>query len=343
MNLAHPLEGKPHNVIRLACIGTGYISAVHAESCRNCDSVELAGVYSRHEDSGLRFARRFSIPRVYTDYGELLSDKQIDAVVIGLPTPMHREFTIRAAQAGKHILCEKPIALTVEDGEEMINAAQKSSVVLMIAHVLRFWPEYRTTKSVIDAGTMGSIRSMGAYRLSAMPEWSADNWLLDAAQSGGVPVDLLVHDIDFIGWLLGEPVSVKANGTIVNSNFVNSVASIFQYNEAIACAEAGYILPRGEAFKMGFRIVCENGTIEYSNQSNPTLVMTLGGKPFTPPPVSIVDPYSEQIGYFAECVRETRYPSQCPPREALSSLVIALKIQRLIREGTPTSIGKFNG
>jgi len=325
-------EKNAQRVVRLACIGTGFISAIHAENCRNLGTVELTAVYSRHHDSGARFAEKYSIPRVYTDYEELLSDKQIDAVLICLPTPMHREFSIRAAEVGKHILCEKPIALTVEDGEEMIESAEKNNVVLMIAHVLRFWPEYVMAKSKIDEAQTGRIRSVAAYRLSAPPEWSSGNWLLDASQSGGVPVDLMVHDIDFIEWLLGEPRSVKASGALARSNFVESVASVFEYDHAIAYAEAGYILPRSESLRMGFRIVCENGVIEYSNRSHPTLAISREGEPVTYPFVPSLSPYGAQMSYFAECVRNARYPSQCPPRAALSSLAIALQINRSITE-----------
>lgn len=313
--------------MRIACVGTGYINAIHAQSCRNAKDVELAAVYSRREESGRSFAQKFSIPRVYTDYEQLLRDKQIDAVVIGLPTPLHKEFTVRAARAGKHILCEKPIALSTGDCEEMIGEAKKSDVIFMIGHVLRFWPEYVATKSVIDNGVMGGIRSLATYRLSAIPEWSSGNWLVDGSQSGGVPVDLQIHDIDFIRWMLGQPISLKSIGTMINSNFINSVVSTFGYEKAVAYSEAGYILPRNEKFKMGFRIMCEKGIIEYDNHSIPTLAMALDGKPFKYPSLSTIDPYTVQISYFIECVQKSQYPQQCPPIAALQALEIALKIK----------------
>lgn len=97
---------------------------------------------------------------------------------------------MRAIESSRHVLCEKPVSLNAEDGVEISESAARKGVVFMVAHVIRFWPEYIRTKESIDSGSVGKIRNIYAYRFGTIPGWSTDNWLLDLSKSGGVPVDL---------------------------------------------------------------------------------------------------------------------------------------------------------
>lgn len=318
-------------MLNLAVLGTGFISNVHASSAQNLADVRLAAVYSRNEERARQFAQQFGIPKTYTDYNALLSDAGVDAVIIGLPTPFHKSYTLLAASAGKHVLCEKPIALTLDDADSMIAACRQNAVVLMIAHVLRFWPEYVSAKALVDQGTFGPVRAVSAHRLQVVPQWSAGGWLLDPQQSGGVPVDLHIHDLDIICWFLGSPTRLTARGLQVPGGLVKEVISVLEYSDdRIAYAEAGFLLPKGDSLKMDFRIICETGVIEYSNQSQPTLRAFQSGKAVSLPPLPQEDGYTSQLRYFVECVRAGEPPDRIPAEAARLALELALEAKRQV-------------
>jgi predicted dehydrogenase len=226
---------------------------------------------------------------------------------------MHHAAALQAAEARKHILCEEPIARTVGEGEEMIQSAAAAGVVLMIAHVLRLWPEYVAAKQLSESGSLGRIVSLSAHRLSSVPRRSSSDWLLDARQSGGVPVDLHIHDIDFIRWLLGEPHDTAAIGTRDPNGLVNDVVSLFQFKDTLAHAHASYALPEGEKFRAGYRLIGERGILEYDNLLQPTLRLSQNGEAQPVPALPSPDPYTAQLEYFAECVRTSAKPLRCPP------------------------------
>jgi predicted dehydrogenase len=323
-------------MINLAIIGTGFISHTHAASARDLPDVRLHAVYSRSEDRARQFAEQYDIPRTFTDYATLLAEGEIDAVIIGLPTPLHREFTEQATAAGKHILCEKPVALTLEDTDAMIAACDQADVILMIAHVLRFWPEYVSAKTLVDNGVFGPVRAVSAHRLNIVPQWSAGGWLLDPQQSGGVPVDLHIHDLDIICWFLGSPMRLTARGLQTQDGLVKEVISLLEFPDGrIAYAEAGFLLPEGDSLKMDFRIICEKGVIEYSNQSQPTLRAFQAGKPVSLPPLPQEDGYTAQLRYFAECVQSGKSPERMPPAAARLALQLALEAKSQV-EATAT-------
>src|SRR5690348_134079 len=128
----------------------------------------------------------FSHVRGVTDWRELAADAEIDVVDVCLPTDMHPEVTLGALTAGKHVLCEKPMALTAEDCDRMVEAARKSDRVMMVAQVLRFWPEYRVLHDFVQRGNYGAVRSATFVRSCGIPDWS--KWLTNEARSGGAVV-----------------------------------------------------------------------------------------------------------------------------------------------------------
>ena len=315
-------------MIKLGFAGTGYINQIHARAAKGLKDISLSAVFSRSKKSGEQFANRFSIANSFTNYEEMLN--VIDAVIIGLPTPLHKEYSIKALKFSKNVLCEKPIALELNDALEMRSDSDKSKKFLMIAHVLRFWPEYLALKKIIENGSAGNIKKIYAYRFASIPQWSSNNWLLDKNQSGGVPVDLLIHDIDFIRWMLGEPIKYYAVG---NKNkeglIVNSTVS-FQYKNAIGVAEAGYVLGKDSRFRMGFNVITDNCVFDYSNLREPTLLVEGNDGILTTVLIEDIDAYSCQLSYFIECIKKNRAPKQIELSDAIESLRIAKGINSLI-------------
>jgi len=148
----------------------------------------------------------------YADWKDLVLDPAVDMVDICAPTYLHPEMAIAALRAGKHVLCEKPMALSVEKCDEMLAVAAKAPAHFMIAQCIRFWPEYMYLKQIIDEGRYGPLRALHLRRQAGAPDYSLDNWIVDPELSGGAILDLHVHDVDYAVQLFGKPKSVCAQG-----------------------------------------------------------------------------------------------------------------------------------
>ncbi|MHB8581060.1 MAG: Gfo/Idh/MocA family protein [Ignavibacteriaceae bacterium] len=316
-------------MIRIGLVGTGYISGVHALAAKEVENVSITSVFSRDKKRVKKFAEKFGIPNYFDNYDSFL-DSNIDAVIICLPTPLHKDYSIEALNRSKHVLCEKPMALNIDDGIEMKNTAEKTGRVLMVAHVLRFWPEYVIVKKILEDGLVGNIRKVITYRFASLPEWSSNNWLLDQNKSGGVPVDLQLHDIDFIFWLLGEPKKYYSVGICNPDGLIVNSSAIFQYENATAIAEAGYILAKDFRFEMGFKIITDSVIFDYYNLREPTLLIEKAGK--TPEAVQFEysNSYSKQISYFVECIIQNNQPEQIKLSDAIKSLQFSIDIKSSI-------------
>ena len=185
-------------------------------------------------------------------------------VDVCLPTYLHAEHVIAAARAGKHVLCEKPMALSLEQADAMIEATEQAGVAFMVGHTLRFWPEYVAIKDLVSRGELGKPVAVAATRLGTAPTWSWDRWLLDPERGGGAVPDLHIHDIDYIAWLLGKPRSVMARGVRSANGCWDHVFTTLDYEDgAAAFAEGTFFVPPSFPFTMTFRAICENGTAEF--------------------------------------------------------------------------------
>ena len=144
--------------------------------------------------------------RFVTDFDEVLADPEVDIVSVCTPTPSHRDLAVRALGAGKHVLLEKPIALSTDDAEAIAAAAAESSGILMVAHVVRFFDGYQRVRGEAESGRLGELRHVRATRMSPAPTWAS--WLADESRSGGMLVDFAIHDFDQLNLFLGHPVAV---------------------------------------------------------------------------------------------------------------------------------------
>src|SRR5690606_34833090 len=143
----------------------------------------------------------------YASYADMLEQSGCEVVSITAPSNAHKALAIEAAKAGKHVICEKPIALTLEDAAEMIEICAEHGVRLFVGHVVRYFPEFMRIKSKIGEGLIGRPGVAHARRASMNPG-DTRPWSKDDAQSGGVVLNLMIHDLDFLRWALGEVHSV---------------------------------------------------------------------------------------------------------------------------------------
>ncbi|MCY0875046.1 MAG: Gfo/Idh/MocA family oxidoreductase [Firmicutes bacterium] len=198
--------------VNVGIIGSGLIARLaHAPGYQKAGA-NIVATADLVEDRAKQLAEDFSIAHTYTDYRELLARPDIEAVSICVPNYMHKEITIAALEAGKHVLCEKPMAMTVEEATAMLHASEKTGKILMLGFNNRFRSDVQRLKKVIDSGELGDIYYVktGYIRRRGTPF----GWFTVKEESGGGPViDLGVHVIDMTRYLMGnpKPVSVMAS------------------------------------------------------------------------------------------------------------------------------------
>jgi predicted dehydrogenase len=260
----------------------------------------------------------------YAKIDELLKDPGVDLVDITLPTYLHCESAIKALEAGKHVLCEKPIALTVPEADRMLEAAGKAPGKFMVAQCIRWWPEYAKTRELIAQRKYGDVVSAMFQRVSPTPTWGWQNWLQDHKKSGGACIDLHIHDIDYINYLFGKPMKVTTTGVTKTSGGLDHMVTTYHYeaDNFMVVAEGNWMLHPAAPFEMSFKIVCENATIVYSSSKSKTLVVCTKDGAEEHPEFTPGDGYHNEIEYFLACIEKNEVPSVCTPAEAREAVLV---------------------
>jgi len=265
----------------------------------------------------------FSRYKLYSDYNEMFKKEELDYVDIVLPTYLHAEATVKALDKGMHVLCEKPMALNLQECQAMIDAAERNNKKLMIGHCLRFWPEYEYLKSVVEKGTFGKVLGGYFFRGGTTPKWSYKGWLLRKEKSGGALLDQHVHDIDTINWLFGMPKAVSTIGrnVIVGSGY-DIVSTHYLYEDGkVITAEDDWVLNGDFGFDMRFRVNFEKGNIVYERgilKVNPN-----DAKSFIPD-LPTDNGYYREIKYFANAILNDTPIDIAPPQSSKETIKIAL-------------------
>lgn len=340
-------------MVKVGIVGGGFMGTTHGQAYKLLPGVELVGLADIDEPKRARFVDSFG-GRGFASLEELL-EEDLDIVDVCLPTFLHKEAVIKAAQAGKNVLCEKPIALTLEDADEMIEAAERSKVKFMVAHVLRFWPDYQVIKETVDSGKLGAIQLVTASRLSSIPTWSWENWLLQPKLSGGAVVDLHIHDLDFIAWIMGKPKGIFASGLKSESGALNYVLTQGIEHEkggGVSFAEGALGMPEKFPFTMTMKVVGDKGCLEFDSRDaeKPITIYQFGKEPEYPqipqPKLPEIIPSAEAIGniqalggyfveieYFVNCVKEDKMPEVVTPEEAKLALQLCLAAKESAETG----------
>jgi myo-inositol 2-dehydrogenase / D-chiro-inositol 1-dehydrogenase len=194
--------------VRVGLVGSGFVSTIHAEALKRVPGAELLAVVSPTGDHAERFAKRHGVRHHFRDYHKFLEVAELDLIVLGCPNNLHCEFTVLAAAAGKHVVCEKPLCLNLDEADRMIEACQRANVKLMHAEELCFTPKYVRLKRLLDEGALGR-----PYLLKQAEKHDGPHapWFWDVSLSGGgVTLDMGCHAFEFFRWLLGKP---KVGGT----------------------------------------------------------------------------------------------------------------------------------
>lgn len=189
--------------VRVGLVGSGFISAIHADALKRCAAAELTAVASPTPGNAQAFAKQHAITHHFTDYRKLLDLEEIDLVVLGIPNDLHCEVVLQAAAAGKHIVLEKPMCLSLAQADRMLEACRKANVKLMYAEELCFAPKYVRLKQLLDSGALGKPVLIKQSEKHDGPH-AAHFWDVERS-GGGVTMDMGCHAIEFFRWMLGRP------------------------------------------------------------------------------------------------------------------------------------------
>lgn len=246
--------------MKAAILGAGFISEFHAEGYRAAQDAELVAVCDTDESKARALAERYGCAW-YTDAWRLLKEQQPDLVSICLPTHLHREYTCMALRAGAHVLCEKPLALTMEDCEAMADAAAAAGRVLMTGQVLHWWPEY--TRIADEINRLGAPLYVQARRFQHASR--PDGWHLQRDLGGGALFDLFIHDMDFLMSLFGTNAEVvAANGSRGGGDSWRRVTASLRFPGGVyATVEACNQMPEGYPFTAAFHAQYPHAALDY--------------------------------------------------------------------------------
>lgn len=267
-------------MLKAGIVGCGFMGRMHANVYRALPDVELVAAVDYKSDRGRKYAEEFGLS-LYDSVQEMVKGEGLDIVDVCVPTHMHRDYTIQAAEMGCHVFCEKPMALSLEDADAMIAACEKAGVKLMIGHCIRFWPEYVILKELVDSKQLGELTSINLTRYGGFPAWASDGWNLDEEKCGGGVLDMHIHDTDYILHLLGEPEKMISHGTM-DDRGAGHVFTTMTYRDGktIAHLEGGWNLPPNAPFKMAFRAIFEHGAAIWD--AGPMMVYENGMDPVQP-------------------------------------------------------------
>ena len=331
-------------MLNVGIIGLGFMGMTHlkiytdhpganlvavADTVKKRLKGDLSGIQGNILGPGETFD--FSDIKTYDTVDGILDDPEVDLVSICLPTFLHAENVIKALEKGKHVLCEKPMALSETDLDAMLTAERSAPGRLMIGQCLRFAPEYHIAREIVQTGELGSFRGARFERRSALPTWGG--WLRDETKSGGAIIDLSIHDIDFVQYLLGVPQSVLAVGHADLEKGFDYYQGLLRFGDACVNIEGTWYHEGDFPFNAAFDIICDDGTVSFRLGHKKPLTIYRANGHTDKPHIDSRDGYYNEIDYFLEHLKSGREIERCTPRQTACSVRLGLLLKRSRAEG----------
>ena len=295
--------------MRVGIVGVGFMGTTHAAGWAETPA-EIIGFTAETQSEAGALSKQYKT-RVYSSLEEMLPN--VDVVDICSPTHLHYEMALKAAAAGKHVVCEKPLARTTRQAREILLACQRAGVQLLVAHVVRFFPEYALAHSAVVEGQIGTPGVIRLHRGSYRPKKPAGNWFLDEVKSGGILMDLMIHDYDYARWVAGDVESVSARRVtqLHPEAPVDYGLVILSHRSGALSHIAGAWAYPPPTFRTHLEIAGDRGLIEFDSDGTAPIrnfVLRTGGAdaPDVALPSSPVSesPYTTQIKEFYRALAE---------------------------------------
>jgi predicted dehydrogenase len=324
--------------MKLGLVGAGFMGGVHLNAYAGIPEVEVVGVADARPENAAAAATLVGA-RPYASYEELVAAEEVEVVDVCLPTPFHRELSVKAAADSKHVILEKPIARTLEDAAEILEAFSGGGQRLFVGHVVRFFPEYVAIKAMLDAGELGTVGVVRTSRRSPfLTGWN--DWYADWRASGGVLLDLVIHDFDFLRWTLGEVERVYARGVLGReyNRLDYALVTLRFAGGAIAHIEGHWGYPGAFNYRIE---VAGSRALVTADSTEPAQLELLRGPMAPDAPPSVVagkSPYQAELEHFAHCITTGEEPV-VDARDAYEALRIGLATTESVLTGKPVTLG----
>ncbi|NGP44369.1 Gfo/Idh/MocA family oxidoreductase [Bacillaceae bacterium SIJ1] len=329
--------------MKVAIVGAGTMGKVHADAYTKMEGVTLAGIVDTDEKQR-ETASVFQVP-LYASFEEMLEKEAPDVIDVCVPTDRHAEYVKKAAEAKKHVICEKPIARTVQEAEEMIATCEKAGVQLFIGQVVRFFPEFSQAKQLVENGKIGTPGTARLKRAGTFPR-AHENWYADDARSGSVFLDLCIHDIDYVCWLFGDVARVYAKGfkNDEGSAYVHGVISLRFANGVIGHIEGSWAYAEG--FMTEFELAGTKGIVRHKSTDAMPLEQSFKASEENASQTNVQvpasptekNPYEIELRHFMDCLQHGTEPI-VTPQDALIALKVGLAARESIETNQVVTLG----
>jgi len=340
-------------MLNIAITGLGFMAVAHLRALRHLPNARVVAICNpsgRHLDGdlsgimgnvGSQDPVRLDMTQVrpYRDFVEMLQNPDLDIVDICTPTPSHVQLSIDALRAGKHVLCEKPLARTSTEGKAILEVAKSSKGFFMPAMCLRFWPEWAWLKNAIAGGQFGKVLDARFRRVAQAPGWGQKNYF-NGAQSGGALLDLHIHDTDFVQFCFGRPRSVFSSGHTKISGVIDHIVTLYQVEGgATVSAEGSWSMTEGFGFNMAYTVNFERATADYDISRGPDALkcFELGKEPRVIK-CDGIDGYVGEWKHFLESIEQGRAPHIVTGSDGLAAVEICEAEERSIQLGQKVAL-----
>lgn len=329
--------------MKIGIIGCGGMGTTHYLSWKALSTqmdVEVVALADCREEFLEKAAANFPKAKKYPSGMDLIENEELDIVDICLPSYMHAEHAIAAMNKGMNLFLEKPVCLTEEDGKKILEVEKKTGVKAMVGQVLRSFGEYNYLKDVYENHMYGNLKSLVMQRLSGNVDWGYDDWFQDEERSGSVVLDLHIHDLDYIRYLLGEPKDFNVHATTYDNGMINQIITSYEFDDVFVTAEGLWDVSAKLPFKASYRASFDDATVVFDCTKAPALNVYRKDGAIEIPSVNLeyeaesneaginisnLGPYYSEIKYFAECVRDGKTIELAPLEEGVKSVELALK------------------
>lgn len=335
--------------LKIGIIGIGTIADVHAQAINASDNMELLSAYSRNKENVLRFSKKYNI-QGFTDWNKFINDQELDVVSICTPNGTHLDYGEKAAEAKKHVIVEKPIEVTLERAQKLINACKKNDVQLAIIYQSRFMDNMQELKDLLDNNGLGKLFMGDAYikwyRSQAYYDSGAWRGTIEL-DGGGVLINQAIHTVDLLQWLMGDVDTIYGQTGTFTHNLEcedNAVATLRYKNGAIGVIQASTSVQPSQSRKI--EIHGEKGSVlidgdkvtislagELSKKENSTTKELSGAGSSSPMDGFSFDAHQRQFDAIANAIRNNEIPP-VSGEESLRSLAIVLGIYESARTNT---------
>ncbi|GMV81594.1 MAG: dehydrogenase [Planctomycetota bacterium] len=337
--------------IRVGLVGIGFMGKTHADIYLKSSKAELvafcdsdpkkaAGDWSGGGGNLGDAAGKSFDPRKLTSHKTpeaLFADPNVDLVDITLPTYLHAKYVIKALEAGKHVLCEKPLSTNVKEARSVAAAAKKAKGRLMVAQCMRFWPEWEWLKEAVKSKKYGKVHSAVFRRFASTPTWTWNNWILQAPLSGSALFDLHIHDTDYVRYVFGEPAAVFSvgNGGKATKGGVDHIVTQYLYKSKnlLVSAEGGWNADPTYGFTMRYTVVFEKATADFDigREGKMLMLHAKGAKEAQVVACRASTGWADEIDYFLGCLAKKQAPKVTTPEDAARSVALVAAEHQSVR------------